>query len=288
MKFSKRIIAGFALLAFLLYTPSAYAGVPLTNLEGVGGIALNPVAYLAGTVVEAAKERGNSIGDKIDGTLEKAHIAKPQVGSWYVHFGESKIDWATIGVADSFFNRLELSYGFETAALASGPHRFQNNVGAKLLLIPENWRGHKFIPAVSVGGIWKNTENAIGSKPNGFDAYVVATKLIDQLPVPLLLSGGALLTQGKATGLLGYDKKSAVAAFGNADLVVTKWLALGYEVKQGAKFKDFRNATYQDAHVAWMPNKNLTVVLAYVYGGATKKTAVGLGSGIVASLQYAF
>lgn len=282
MKVVKLWVAPILVLSLFFLPPDVRAGVPLNNLEGVGGIAFNPLAYLAGAK-ESPKDK------KERDFLEKYGIGKPQFGAWYVHLFDAEADWATVGVADSFFNRVEVSYGYEVVSLAAGKHRYKNNVGAKLLLIPENWRGQKYIPALSVGGIWKNTLNVgPGVRENGFDGYVVASKLIIQLPRPVLLSGGGLLTQGRATGVLGYDRRSDVVAFGNVDVLPAPWLAVGYEIKQGAKFSSFKNAAYQDVHAAWLPNKNLSVVLAYAYAGDTKKPTVGLGNGLVVSLQYAF
>ena len=76
---------------------------------------------------------------------------------------------------------------------------------------------------------------------------------------------------------------------GNIDVIPLKDVAFGFEYKQGAKFDDFKNANYWDAHVAWFVNKNLTLVGAYVNAGDKDSTSkVGLGDGVVFSIQYAF
>lgn len=77
--------------------------------------------------------------------------------------------------------------------------------------------------------------------------------------------------------------------FGNIDVLPLKDVAVGFEYKQGARFSDFKNADYWDAHVAWFINKNLTLVGAYVNAGNEKSTSVvGFGQGLVLSIQYAF
>jgi hypothetical protein len=64
---------------------------------------------------------------------------------------------------------------------------------------------------------------------------------------------------------------------------------LGFEYKQGAKYSDWKDADYWDAHLAWTPNNNLTLILAHVNAGDHKSTnKVGLGNGVVLSVQYAF
>ena len=76
---------------------------------------------------------------------------------------------------------------------------------------------------------------------------------------------------------------------GNVDVLPFSFLAVGFEYKQGAKFTDFNNANYWDAHVAWFVNKNLTLVAAYTDTGARNSTSsFGLGDGVVFSAQYAF
>ena len=61
------------------------AGVPLNNLEGVGGVAFNPLAYPAG------QNKGSNDWEEI--------VSHPQLGTWYVRLGERDIDCNVIGGA---------------------------------------------------------------------------------------------------------------------------------------------------------------------------------------------
>lgn len=136
----------------------------------------------------------------------------------------------------------------------------------------------------------KHTSNVgTGVDASGEDYYVVATKLITRLPRPVLLSGGVLSTTGKTTGVFGYDKDRKATGFGNIDVILPWNLIAGFEYKQGAHYKDWEDADYWDVHAAWTPNKNLTLILAYVDAGNYKSSSkVGLGNGVVLSAQYAF
>jgi hypothetical protein len=271
----KLVVVTIIVLIGVFMSKDVYAGVPLNNLEGVGGVAFNPLAYPAGTSF-----------DKNDFSLADI-FSKPQFGAWYVHLGQTHIDWTTFGVSETFFKRLELSYGHETVALEAVDNIYKNNIGAKLLVIEEG----DVIPAVSVGAIWKHTTLDVpdGVDDSGTDYYVVATKLIKALPAPVLLSGGVLSTKGRTTGVLGFDEKRDETFFGNIDVIPLENVAVGFEYKQGAKFDDFKNANYWDAHIAWFVNKNLTLVGAYVNSGDHESTStVGLGNGVVFSIQYAF
>ena len=273
----------------------AHAGVPLNNLEGVGGIAFNPLAYLANA---GSKWKKETPAAEKTGTEKKAFdgfgllqsISKPQAGAWYVRLPQSHVDWTALGSAFSLYDRVEVSYGWEAVAQHGTKTIYKNNVGAKFLLVPENAGDHKFIPAISLGGILKTTDHVpSGTHRVGVDAYLVATKLIKETPLPVLLSGGLLATNSRTTGVFGYDHNYRFTWFGNADVIVLKNLALGYEYKQGAKYHGWHDADYQDVHAAWFINDKLTLVGAWVYAGDPKSSKeVGLGNGFTVSLQYAF
>ena len=262
---------------------AALASVPLNNLEGVGGVAFNPLAYPSGQNKDAAGS--NAV---------EQYISKPQFGAWYVRLGSKDIDWNVLGASVTVLERLELSYGYEAVAIGGALNIHKNNVGAKLLLVPENAGGYNFVPAVSVGAIWKKTSNAIvpdttNSNDNAVDFYAVATKLITQTPLPVLLSGGVLSSKAYVTGVLGFDDSRKLTGFANVDVILPLNVAAGVEFKQGEKYDHFENANYWDAHLAWIANKNLTLVAAYVNAGDKDKTTpFGLGQGLVLSAQYAF
>ena len=279
-----------ALSAAVLAAGVAAGGVPLNNLQGTGGIAFNPLAYTAGLPWEGA------------GTSNfNAFVSKPQVGTWYVNLGDAGIDWWAASAALTVGQRLELSYGYGYV----DAHRYgdnaisTHNLGAKLRILDENAFDTAWVPAVAVGGVWKHTDSetvqALGLRDNGVDAYAVASKLITQTPVPVLLSAGLLVSDEVVNGVVGHNEYG-VAGFGNIDILPAENIALGFEYKQGVDVgDDIRNHDYYDAHVAWFVTKGLTLVAAYaetgdkdrfVRDGSTKK--LGVGSGLVVSVQYQF
>lgn len=274
------------LLVFSSLTPKVFAGPPFNNLEGVGGVAFNPLAYLADSGEELIK-----IGDT-------DVLAKPRFGAWYVNLDDAKIDWTAFGVATTLLKRLEVSYGYETIAWEAHPTFHKNNIGAKLLLLKENSFSAKFVPALSIGTIYKSTSNKslreagiTNLRSSGQDWYAVATKTVNLLPVPVIISGGVLSTQEYVTGVLGFSNKRKLTGFANVDIVLPHGFVVGYEFKQGARFSNVQNTNYWDAHVAWIPNKNLTLIAAYTATGDYNKsgnTRTGLGNGFVLSAQYVF
>lgn len=267
-------------LAAGIFIKDSFAGAPFVNLEGVGGVAFNPLAYLADS-------------DEKSGHLKIADtdvLGLPRFGAWYINLDEVNVDWTAIGVADTILKKVEISYGYESVNQENAAAKHKNNIGAKWLVLPENAFDSPFLPALSIGAIYKHTSNAgAGVDASGVDYYLVATKLITLLPRPLLLSGGVLSTTGKATGVFGYDEDRSTTGFANIDIILPLNCIAGFEYKQGARYSDWKDADDWDAHLAWSPNDKLTLALAYVNAGDAKGSKrTGLGDGVVLSAQYAF
>ena len=269
---------------------TAYGGVPLNNLQGTGGIAFNPLAYTAGLPWEGGETNAlNGI------------VSKPQAGAWYVNLTDAEINWFALGAAVTFFDRLEVSggYGFVNADNYGDNTINTYNVGAKLRFLDENAFDTSWVPALAVGGVYKYTDSktvdALGLDHDGFDAYVVASKLITQTPIPVLLSVGGLLSDEVVNGVVGHNDYGA-SVFANIDIIPIKQVALGFEYKQGVNAGDgIRNHDYWDAHVAWFVTKQLTLVAAFAETGDKDKfyrhgsaKDLGVGSGAVFSVQYQF
>ena len=228
-------------------------------------------------------------------------VSKPQIGAWYVNLNDADINWYAGSAALTFFDRLEVSYGygFVNARKYGDKSIETHNLGAKLRILDENAFETAYLPAVAVGGVYKHTDSktvdALGLDNYGFDAYVVATKLITQTPVPVLLSAGILYTDEVVNGVVGHNDYDTVF-FGNVDILPAENVAVGLEYKQGARVGDgIRNHDYWDGHVAWFVNDSLTLVAAFAETGDKDKfyrrgstKNLGVGSGLVLSVQYQF
>jgi hypothetical protein len=279
--------------AALLFGGAARAGVPFNNLEGVGGVAFNPVAY------PAAEGEGVKTGF--------LDIAKPRIGAWYVNLGQSSIRWTTIGVATSVNKRVEASFGYEATAIGGflgineTVHKY--NVGGKVVVLDENAFGTKFLPSIAAGVVWKKSDYHPNADSQGVDYYAVATKMVTELGAPVLLSVGGLSTKGMVTGLIGFNKERAIVPFANIDVVPLSWLALGFEYKKGPNFGQagggYVDADYYNVHAGWFVTKGVTLIAAYTYAGGKTDTnssnapgsaanPIGFGNGLVIAGQYAF
>lgn len=279
------IVAGIIALADTLF-----AGVPLNNLQGTGGIAFNPLAYTAGLPWDGGETNA------LNGV-----VSKPQFGAWYVNLNDADINWWAGSAALTVFDRLEVSYGYGYInARKYGDRSIEtHNIGAKLRVVDENAFDTSWVPALAVGSVWKYTDSktvdALNLDDNGFDVYAVASKLITQTPIPVLLSGGVLYTDEVVNGVVGHKDYDTVL-FGNIDILPAENIAIGLEYKQGARVGGgIRNHDYYDGHVAWFATDKLTLVAAFAETGDKDKfyrrgstKNLGVGSGLVLSVQYQF
>ena len=279
------------LAASVLSASAAYAGVPLNNLQGVGGIAFNPLAYTAGQPWDGGETN-----------VFNGIVSKPQVGGWYVNLSDSDINWFAIGTALTFAERLEVSYGYGfTDADKYGDKSIDsNNLGAKLRILDENAFETQWVPAIAVGAVYKHTNTdlagAFGLDKDGFDYYAVASKLVKETPIPALLSLGILYSDEVVNGVIGHGHYD-VSYFANIDVLPSENIAVGFEYKSGvdAETSGIRNHDYYDGHVAWFVTPQLTLVGAYAYTGDKDRfyrdgnpKNLGFGSGLVLSVQYQF
>jgi len=269
---------------------AALAGPPLTNVEGVGGVALNPLAYVA-----------NPIGKDETGLFGSSVVSKPNVGVWHISLTESDIDWNAVGINISFLNRIELGYSHESVEIdALNDTIDKDNVSAKVNLLPENSFGMPYLPAVSVGVIHKSTNfhdlvaPGVLDDNSGEDYYVVATKTLTNLPIPVILNAGVLSTKGYVRGVLGFGEDRDEAFFCNIETIPIANVIVGWEYVEGTYVDtdpDFSTHSMWEAHVAWMIN-DLTLVASYAYTGEenvySSPVPSAFGDGWVVSAQYAF
>ena len=299
-------IIRLTLVATIAAAGGATAGVPLNNLQGTGGIAFNPLAYTAGLPWDG--DDGGDTTNAVEHSALNGKVSRPQLGAWYVNLNDAGINWWAGSAALTFVDRVEVStgYGFVNAHKYGDKSINTYNVGAKVRFLDENAFDTSWVPALAVGGVWKYTDSrtveAFHLDDNGFDGYVVASKLITQTPVPVLLSAGLLLSDEVVNGVVGHNDYDVVA-FGNIDVLPAENVAIGLEYKQGVDAGDtratgghsIRNHDYWDAHVAWFITKQLTFVAAFAETGDKDKfyrkgnvKNLGVGSGAVFSLQYQF
>lgn len=209
------------------------------------------------------------------------------------------------GFALGLFDRLELSYArlsFNTrdagATLGLGRnYTFNMDVfGAKLRLFGDIVADQdSWLPQVALGVQVKHNDRgetlrAIGARDaTGVDVYASATKLF--LGQSLVLNATARATRANQLGLLGFggprNDDYRLVLEGSAGWLVTRNIVVGAEYRMKPDNLGFaRERDWADVFVAWLPNKHVSLTLAWVEAG----TIAGFGNqrGPYASLTIGF
>ena len=94
IKKNRKIVRTVISSLAVAYSATLFAGVPLNNLQGTGGIAFNPLAYTAGRPWDGGETNALNV-----------IVSKPQVGAWYVNLTDADINWFALGAAVTFLDR---------------------------------------------------------------------------------------------------------------------------------------------------------------------------------------
>jgi len=260
------------------------APLPLHQIEGNGGIFSTLSAY----IVNPPRD-GEAVG-------------RPSLGFAYVSLGHGK-DLEALTLTESPLSRLELGYGFNNLNLGNLPLDVHQKTGgaltlsessvnlhnfnARFQLLKEGEFDQKWLPAVTAGAHFKynatyddvnsqlqGTLEAIGvSQNNSVDFTLYASKLITQLPRPVLVELGGRATEGVWNGLLGFTDSYNFLFEGNVVVFVTDSIALAAEYKQ--QLTDYttvpgligRAGDWWTIDAAYVVNKHLTLAVGYGHFG---------------------
>ena len=230
----KSLLAILALLIALSITAHTAQAQSL-GYEGPTGVFVTPLAS-----VSASPAKG---------------LGQPSVAYHFLAAGPIVGDFSTVSVTEGFAKRFEFGYtheihnedGGSKAALAPALTPLWDSgfdiVHGKVNLIPDGYKKQKWIPAISVGGIFRsgdkigvNINNLAANllvgdgvtpisgnqKTTNGDIYVVATKLFTQVKnLPILASAGLRGTNSSLWGLGGNAPGFEGKAFGSAAFVIT-------------------------------------------------------------------
>jgi hypothetical protein len=256
--------------------------LPFHTIEGYGGGAITPMAYLVNP----------PLGDHIFG--------QPSIATSYVNLGQKDLEAFT--VTENILGRVELGFGADRLNLGRLPDDIQSatgvnigihdewlfNVNARGLILPENSFDTKWVPAVTAGVHYKyNNEiaavnNDLGGaltsigyhSRDGVDFTLTGSKtLADVLGRPLIVSGGVRLSEAAQLGTLGFGDSYAATFEGNLAYLPTSWLLIAYEFRQkndpygtipGLVGKE---ENWHAFDVSWLANSHLDVVGGVGYFG---------------------
>ncbi|MGE0330754.1 MAG: DUF3034 family protein [Ramlibacter sp.] len=278
----------------------------VSSIDGAAGGGLTPWAVIGTNATEG--EIGAS-----------AHISRASTQDYGL---------TTYGAALGFKDRIELSVarqdfnaspaialnGIAPFGVTPGQHIKMDIVGVKVRVAGDAvLDSDTLMPQIAVGLEYKHTRpgslgsvfNFLGTKTSGVDVYVSATKLF--LAQGILVNGTLRATKANQNGLLGFgsaapgrDSYSLQPEFSVAYLL-SKNVAIGAEYRfkpnnleslgRAAGLGDaLREDNWKDIFIAWAPNKNLSLTLAYVDLGRVVPGVTGnrKQKGAYLSAQVAF
>lgn len=217
--------------------------LPFHTIEGVGGGAITPMAYLVNPPGECEV------------------WGKPAVAFSYVGLGSKNLDAFT--VTENLWGRIEFGFAANRLGLGTLPGAIQASpvdidiergdvwlyhFNLRGLVLKENYNEINFLPAVTIGADFKTNQgirdinarlngalNTIGyARENGTDFTLTATKTLPTafFGKPLIATAGLRESQGANLGLLGFSNTYKTTFEGSvAILPFDKWL-FAYEFRQ--------------------------------------------------------
>jgi len=264
------------------------APLPLHQIEGSGGIFSTLSAYI--------------VNPPRDGEL----LGRPAVGFAYVNLGHD-VNLEAFTITEAPLKRLELGYGWNHLDLGDlplaldralpggyrGPNDVQlHNFNARYQVITEGEFDQKWLPAITAGVHYKYNDgisevrdavkasagaDVLGgaglSADSGADFTLYASKLITELPRPVLLEAGGRATRAVWDGLAGFTSGYSFVFEGNAVVFVTSNIALAAEYKQQPNdYKAIGSLVRSEGDwwtldAAYVVNTHLTLAVGYGHFG---------------------
>jgi len=254
----------------------------LHQIEGNGGIFSTLSAYI------------------VNPPRDGEPVGRPSVGFAHVSLGFDK-NLEALTITESPFKRLELGYGWDYLGLGDLPQALRSagivnyhqdqvqlhNFNARYQILKEGEFDQKWIPALTAGVHYKYNDGisevnkqvggaltAYGiSDDNGADFTLYASKLITQLPRPVLLEVGGRATRAVWDGLGGFTSGYNFVVEANVVVFVTGNFALAAEYKQQPR--DYRaigklvrlEDDWWTIDAAYVVNKHLTLAAGYGHFG---------------------
>ena len=259
--------------------------LPFHTVEGYGGGAITPMAYLVNPAPE-----GSVWG-------------KPAVAFSSVVLGHKNLQALTI--TETLFGRLELGYGLDRLGLGTLPDDIEDvttvdidrddvwlhNFNARFLVLKE-----ARLPALTAGvhlkvndGI-EDIDDTLGGalsgidydKDTGVDVTLTASKTVVAdwtFKRPVILTGGLRNSSAGQVGLLGFGDDRATTFEGSVAVLPTNWLLVAYEYRGKSNPYDEIPGLIEDeddwhaVDVSWIVNAHATLVAGWsAFGNVTNET----------------
>jgi hypothetical protein len=260
--------------------PAEGPPLPFHTIEGYGGGAITPMAYL---------------------------VNPPKKGDWFglpsaafsnVIAGKKNLQAFT--VTENLFGRIEFGYGLNRLGLGTLPGNigdatgvdigrsdvWMHNFNVRGLLLEENAFGTKWLPALTAGAHFKinNGINSIDNRlagalssigydsPWGIDYTLTASKtLLGEWTFnrPLIVTGGLRNSEASNLGFLGFGGDRHTTFEGSVAYIPADWLLVAYEFRQkGNQYSEIpglvgKEDNWHAIDVSWLINKNMTLTAGW-------------------------
>ncbi|MBV8658126.1 MAG: DUF3034 family protein [Burkholderiales bacterium] len=254
----------------------------VTQIEGAAGGGLVPWALIA----------GYDTRDEVRGD------------AFYTHASTQKFRLDAAGVAIGIHDRVELSYAqdhFNLGGVVPGQTLTQDVFGAK-------WRVYgdalidqdRLLPQIAIGALYKRDHRfngipkALGAQHGSdIEPYLAATKIWIDGPLGhvFLLDGTLRITRANQFGLLGFggaQGSSRCTCFEtSAAWFANDALAFGAEWRQKPNtLPGVTESAASDGFVAWIPNRHVALVAAWLDLGTIAGQAHQRGPYLSAKLDF--
>ncbi len=277
--------------------------LPFHTIEGVGGGAITPMAYLVNPAPE--------------GTI----FGKPSIAGSYVGLQDKNL--SVLSITENLWGRIEFGFAADRLGLGSLPGAVEDattvnlyrgdvmlyNFNVRALLIKENYNDIAWMPAITVGATFKTNEgirdinqrlggalNAIGyARENGTDFTLTATKTLvtPGLGMPIVLTGGVRESQAANLGFLGFSDTYRATFEGSVAVIPHERWLVAYEFR--GKENPYTMAlapligdedNWQTFDVAYVLNKQTTLCGGYAMLGTLANSEAN--NGWFVQLKYEF
>ncbi len=274
--------------------------LPVHTIEGGGGGAITPIAYL------------------VDGGVEEGNFSIPSFSSTYLSLEDKNLK--TTSVTSTLLRRLEIGYSFGSLDLGTltgdlqaatgvdiGDHLNMHTFSARGQLITEN-QFNGFTPSVVVGLQYKHNDridsinNRLGGalssigydKNDGIDISVTATKMFPSVfGNPLIATVGVRASEASWNGYLGFTDKYRVSAEANLVYLLPHNLFIAYEYRgMPDAYNEIAGLVNNETDwhamdIGWIVNDHMTLVGFYgVLGNLVNESSVNTAMAV--QLKYEF
>jgi hypothetical protein len=221
--------------------------LPFITIEGQGGGAITPMAYLVNPAGECDV------------------WGKPSVAYDYIGLGRKNLD--TLMITENLLGRIEFGFAADRLGLGTLPYDINRtvatdpqdlpvnnsdvwlyNFSVRGLVVKENAGDNQWLPAITLGTDLKynadinninqelgHTLSQIGyAHDTGVDFTLTATKTLGKafFGKPLILTAGLRESEGAELGFLGFSDKYAASFEGSIAILPFDKLLLAYEFRQ--------------------------------------------------------